>query len=224
MQASGRRVGGYALVASAVVLTAASILSSTMSTSLDAYREAGMPVLGAWLFALSGLLWLAGAVVLARQFNGTAAEGLATLGWAGALCGGVGLFLTGAIGVYGLTGVASGTLFDHPEEAFTALNYTSFAIGLMGIAFYYAGVAFFGLAMARTPGWPAWLAWSGVGIGAVVVLLHLTGFNLSRGAGIAMAFMMLGLIWVAVTGWILAGRGTAAAAPAAPQHAHAHAG
>lgn len=210
-QGATRRIGGFALIASAVALAAGSILASPGANSLEAFRALTLPTLSPWLMALAGLLWIGGAVVLTRQFNGSAAEGWAALAYAGALFGGVGLFLAGALGVYGVTGLATGTIFDHVNEAYTALSYTSFAVGLMGIAAYYAGVTLFGVAMVRTPGWPAWLGWSGVAVGAAVVLLHATGLNFTMGA-VAMALYMLGLVWVAAAGWHLRDREAAPAA------------
>lgn len=199
-----RMIGGLALTGSAVVLTLSVLLHPTTTSSLAEYRRvAGASSLAAWTMALAGLLWVAGTVVLARQFNGTRSEGWATLGYAGAMFGGVGLFLVGAIESFGFQGLATGALFSHTEEAFTALSYASFGVGMLGVVAYYAGVALFGVAMIQSDGWPGWLGWSGAFIGTAIVALQVVGAPGPVSETLFMSLSMIGLIWVAVAGWTL---------------------
>lgn len=206
-----RSIGGTVLAASAVVLAASVLLHPPTGDSLAAYAEAsGGFTLAAWLMALAGLLWVAGTIVLARQFNGTRSEAWATLGYTGALFGGIGLFLVGAIESFGFEGLATGAIFSHTEEAYTALAYTSFGLGMIGIAAYYAGVAFFGVAMIRSDDWPGWLGWSGAAVGTAIVALQALADG--QPETLLMAASMIGLVWVAVAGWTLRGMGTETAA------------
>lgn len=206
-----RTIGGLALTASAVVLTLSVLLHPAATSSLAAYRAvAGTTSLAGWTMALAGLLWVAGTVVLARQFNGTRSEGWATLGYAGAIFGGVGLFLVGAIESYGFQGLATGAVFSHTEEAFTALSYASFAVGMLGVVAYYAGVALFGVAMIQSDAWPGWLGWSGASIGTAIVALQAVGYAGPAYENLFMSLSMIGLIWVAVAGWTLRALGRVA--------------
>lgn len=206
-----RTIGGLALTGSAVVLTFSVLLHPTAMNSLAAYRGVGgASNLAAWTMALAGLLWVAGTVVLAREFNGTRSEGWAALGYAGAIFGGVGLFLVGAIESFGFEGLATGTVFSHTEEAFTALSYASFGVGMLGVVAYYAGVALFGVAMIQSDGWPGWLGWSGTFVGTAIVVLQVVAPPGPVSETLFMSLSMIGLIWVAVAGWTLRGLGRVA--------------
>lgn len=210
-----RAVGGAVLVGSAAVLAAAIILQSDAPASLAAYR-ADASTLGSLLMALAGLLWIAGAMVLARNFDGTRSEIWATLGYGSAIFAAVALFAGGAIQGFGYFGLATGTILPHTEEAFTALAYTTWSLGFMGMAAYFAAVACFGAAMLGT-GWPRWMGWSGIAIGGAIVTLNVL-FVAVDGIGqeLIAALSMIGLIWVAVAGWTLHGMGREAPARERP--------
>lgn len=214
MEPHTRRTGGLALLVSAVVLAAAVMLELDRPAALAPYAEAGPTwILSAWFMAMAGLLWIAGATILARSFRGTVSEAWATLAQAGALFAGVALIGVGGIQSFGFRGLATGTVFNHTEEAFTALAYASFALGMMGTAAYHVAIACFGVAMLRSDAWPPWLALSAVVIGAVTVAIQgvettLTPVNQT----VAMVLYSAGLIWVGVTGWALLGMGRGVAA------------
>ncbi len=207
-----RRMGGLVLLISVVLLAGAVTLAEGAPDTLAQYGVAGGAwVSSAWLYVLAGLLWITGATILARQFRGTGSEGWATLGQVAALMSGIAAFAIGAIGSFGFRGLATGTLFDHTEEAFTALIYTIFALGMMGTAAACAAIACFGLAMVRGA-WPDWLGWTGLAIGGLAVALKVVQTTTIAISPMAYSVLyILGAVWVGAAGWTLNGRARAVA-------------
>lgn len=206
-----RRTGGIVVIAGAVALATAMALHPTQPTTLAEVRAMdAMWGVSHWLIALAAVLWLGGAVVLARQFNGTKTEAWATLAYASAALSAVALFAVAAIETFGFHSLATGALYAHAEAGFTGVSHVMMGLAAMGFLAYFAAVALFGVAMALGDGWPTWLGWSGVAVGLLAAAVSLARPE----GGVAIASSVLGLLWVAVAGFTLMRMGAPAPAEA----------
>jgi hypothetical protein len=198
------RFAGFALIAGALLFLIGMLLHPPAET-----LAASHSALAHWLYTFSVALLVAGAFGLWRSFAGGAGEGWAVLALGGLVVG-----MGSAIGVWGAEWAAHVVAERGADAAVTdallAITLVSApVVGAMG----WLAVAALGAAMLRDGSWPVWLGYAGVVVG---LGLAATQALLPASSPLHMAGL-LGLAWLAFTGWTLFQRAPTAAPAADPR-------
>lgn len=182
MDRSALRMGGVLVAALGVSAALGNFLHPPQPASLEAF--AGMDQ-GVWNLAhvaigVAGLLLVVSALFLARQFTDAAGEGWALVGAGSLILGGVGILAVGAIETSGFQALLGqvDSAGAGAEHAFLAATAGMGALATAAFLLMATGVLTFGVAMSRSEAWPAWAAWSGVAIGALGLVINVTGILL----------------------------------------------
>ncbi len=210
MDQKSYQLGGIALILSALTGAVGSFLHGDQPATLDAYNALGTSwTVSHVAIGMTGTLLVLSSLFLVRHFSGTAGNSLSLVGTGSLIAGGIAVLAIGALETSGFSAAAagSGAAAEHAFLATSAVMVS--AVGAAGILNPVAGTAY-SLAMLQDSGWPAWLAWLGVLIGLLSLVLNIFGITLP-GPGI------LGYVnnaWYLALGVVFMGRGGGSATPA----------
>lgn len=211
------RVGGYCLLAGALVTIVGVFLHAPQpQTAAElAGGDTGRWALSHWLLVIGPPLLLAGFLALTRHFSGGPAEGLAVLAAA--------LLILATAGLVAVVGpeatmyprvaaayAAGGESAAWAQATYPALNAVVLGLFLAFAPVFWAGVALVGLSLVRGGGFPVWLGWSGVAVGLVLAIAVFT----VESWPVSQVLFSVGYAWIAVAGFLFAGRAAGAPRPA----------
>ena len=211
MDRSSQQLGGILLLLAGVGGIVGNFLHGPQPQTLEALSELGsMWTISHALIGIIGTCVVIGALFLARDVGGSSGEGWALAGTGATLLGGMAVFLIGALETTGFSQLLAGSSGAAADHAFLAVSRVMGSMAAAAGFLFPAAIVAYGLGMLKTQGWPSWLAWVGLGIG--VVLLILNSFGISLGAIGGLLNTYAASVWFALVGVIFMGRTSTAAA------------
>jgi hypothetical protein len=156
---------------------------------------------------MAGTLYVIASLFLARHFAGIAGNGHALVATGLVIGGGVTVFAIGALETSGFSTVLAVGTGAAAQHAFLG---TSAVMGFMAASAGYlfpVAIVAYGLAMMRDSGWPGWLAWLGVVLGVVSLVVNRFGIPVGP---VPNLLGYVSDVWYAILGMLFMGRGGSA--------------
>ena len=208
MDQKSDQMGGVVLILAALTGIVGSVLHGPQPETLDAYAALGTGwAVSHVAIAMTGTLYVIASLFRARHFAGTASNGHALVATGLVIVGGGAVFAIGALETSGFSTVLAAGTGAAAQHAFLATSAVMISMAASAGYLFPVAIIAYGVAMMRDSGWPEWLAWFGVVLG--VVSLVVNHFAIPLGP-VPNLLGYVGDVWFGVLGTLFMGRGGSA--------------